>query len=577
MSIEDHKEVLVKSPKNDIPHPGKIIAQKLAEMNLSVEEMAEKTGIPKERLEKIIKGKSDLTLVIAMKLAIFFENDTIEWVELQRQYNLEGTKPPTPFIEGLSDWVKDFRNPANLPVDNLEFSIWEMTLQERYLFKGDAENTILNRYLNEITKERGNFISQDYVLNRYMYALILRYCLYNRDQAKNPIDNIYGAQGAIGPLSDLFALLSKSPSGHVYISYETKENGYVFKREKEGFSINDLLSLIGREIKSLHAFIRNAQGVMFDRRYAVAAHYREVVDSLQGASVDNRYRLALLHLEGKPILHRDGAIEQADMETALVTLHELAEEGFARAQMILYHLYSSLGDYTKADDMLAKASSQGFSEAIALRDNRPLKDDSFDFYYFYALRPVLSEDQEMLDSDRCFDIAERYNRDNLNDAYLWYVKSAELGHAKAQLAVGRAHQEGWVRPTPNTSRMQHEILRYKCGNVLTDLYENFNPDNIHALHRIYKTPVSEPDKAAAALWYAKAAEQGNADAQYRLALLHISGDGVARDYIKAYDLLNIAAIQNHEAAKSERDILEAKMDMPGIIEAQSLSRAGGAK
>lgn len=46
----------------------------------------------------------------------------------------------------------------------------------------------------------------------------------------------------------------------------------------------------------------------------------------------------------------------------------------------------------------------------------------------------------------------------------------------------------------------------------------------------------------------KCAELGNADCQYRLAMMHIYGDGIAEDNIAAFELLQKAAAQNHTEA-----------------------------
>ena len=52
----------------------------------------------------------------------------------------------------------------------------------------------------------------------------------------------------------------------------------------------------------------------------------------------------------------------------------------------------------------------------------------------------------------------------------------------------------------------------------------------------------------AAQYFGRAAEQGDADGQYGLAILHASGEGVARDPARARELLERAGTQGHVLA-----------------------------
>jgi TPR repeat protein len=49
------------------------------------------------------------------------------------------------------------------------------------------------------------------------------------------------------------------------------------------------------------------------------------------------------------------------------------------------------------------------------------------------------------------------------------------------------------------------------------------------------------DYAAAVGWFQKAAEQGNAEAQVSLGVMHAKGQGVPQDYVIAYMWFNLAA------------------------------------
>jgi TPR repeat protein len=68
----------------------------------------------------------------------------------------------------------------------------------------------------------------------------------------------------------------------------------------------------------------------------------------------------------------------------------------------------------------------------------------------------------------------------------------------------------------------------------------------------------------AAFWYRRSAEQGNAEAQYRLGVLYERGDGVAKDVAQAAAWYRRAADQgNTEADERLRALLDS--DSPGTV------------
>ena len=50
--------------------------------------------------------------------------------------------------------------------------------------------------------------------------------------------------------------------------------------------------------------------------------------------------------------------------------------------------------------------------------------------------------------------------------------------------------------------------------------------------------------------FTQAADAGDAEGQYQLALLYVAGQGVEADMIMAHELMNKAAAQNHSEAAS---------------------------
>jgi hypothetical protein len=76
---------------------------------------------------------------------------------------------------------------------------------------------------------------------------------------------------------------------------------------------------------------------------------------------------------------------------------------------------------------------------------------------------------------------------------------------------------------------------------------------------MYQAGMGVPrDNAEAVNWYSKAAEQGNANAQYNLGLMYNSGEGIPQNDAEAVNWWRKAAEQGLEAAKSLLDKMKDK-------------------
>jgi TPR repeat protein len=80
------------------------------------------------------------------------------------------------------------------------------------------------------------------------------------------------------------------------------------------------------------------------------------------------------------------------------------------------------------------------------------------------------------------------------------------------------------------------------------------------------------DDEEAVRWFRLAAEQGDADAQFRLGLMYATGEGVPEDDVLAYMWWNLAAAQGNEGAQAVKDLLEEQMTRAQIAEVQRLFR-----
>ena len=70
----------------------------------------------------------------------------------------------------------------------------------------------------------------------------------------------------------------------------------------------------------------------------------------------------------------------------------------------------------------------------------------------------------------------------------------------------------------------------------------------------------------------KAAEQGDAKAQFFLGMMYATGLGASFDYVQAHVWLSLAASQQHSKAVTERKFVATRMTFAQIVLAQELAR-----
>ena len=81
------------------------------------------------------------------------------------------------------------------------------------------------------------------------------------------------------------------------------------------------------------------------------------------------------------------------------------------------------------------------------------------------------------------------------------------------------------------------------------------------------------DAAEAVKWFRKAAEQGDAKAQYNLGLCYGHGDGIAKDPVEAYMWLSVAAAAGEGEALLRRYPISREMSAEQIAAARRLATA----
>ena len=80
------------------------------------------------------------------------------------------------------------------------------------------------------------------------------------------------------------------------------------------------------------------------------------------------------------------------------------------------------------------------------------------------------------------------------------------------------------------------------------------------------------DHKQAVKWYRKAAEQGNANAQYNLGGMYEVGHGVPEDLVTAYAWAKIAYANGNKGAPKFKLLLEKEMTPDQITKGEALSK-----
>lgn len=70
-------------------HPGEILADELDFIGINAGELAEKIGVPKNRMYQIIKGNRSISADTALRLGKFFGTGARIWLNLQKSYELD--------------------------------------------------------------------------------------------------------------------------------------------------------------------------------------------------------------------------------------------------------------------------------------------------------------------------------------------------------------------------------------------------------------------------------------------------------------------------------------------------------
>jgi len=79
-------------------HPGEILAKEYLEpMDMSARTLAEKIGVPPNRISDIVRGRRGVTADTALRLARYFGTDPRFWLNLQTAHDLSVAEAATDY------------------------------------------------------------------------------------------------------------------------------------------------------------------------------------------------------------------------------------------------------------------------------------------------------------------------------------------------------------------------------------------------------------------------------------------------------------------------------------------------
>ena len=152
----------------------------------------------------------------------------------------------------------------------------------------------------------------------------------------------------------------------------------------------------------------------------------------------------------------------------------------------------------------------------------------------------------------------RYNiklETDLQQAFVWFHKAADVGFAPAQAALGMLYAR--------MKDFEKAALWWRLAADRGDPEAQYNLGNAFSKGR-----GMAQDPALAFYWFSKAAEHGIVPAQSRLGLMYVTGDGVTADAVEAHKWFVIASAGGDKAAQANLVRSEARQPQAALAEAK---------
>ncbi len=453
-----------------------------------------------------------------------------------------------------------------------------------FYFQGKADAKDLTEARQWFTQSatQGNPLSQYYLGKIYLYGIGLnrnpylgeRYFMQAAEQghakAQLEIAKLY-QEGIVIPKNDVLA----------YKWYQAAAS----QDEPEALSVVGL-SMIENALSQNHSI---DQGATYLKRAADKGYYPA------------QYALATLFLDGHPVLK--------DRFIAIEYLRQAALSGSVDAQIKLAKILVdfSLPQYDKVafywmSQAATKNSDAEYHLGSYYLDGIGTEVD-YDRAYqiFNTLAAQNNHLAEMKLGQMCY-YGKGVDKD-LEAAKKWFLRAARAGEKDAKNWVAILFRDGF--DTTENSDVQTEISQWVSYAAekgepeavylkgMNHLYGKFNSEqNVpHGLELIEMAANSNfvpaqrelgmiyeqglfglfsNDKAYS--WYLKAAQNGDGFAQFRLAYMYYTGNGIAKNDIQSYAWANLAAMSGKVEASELRDEISQNLESADLAKAREVAQ-----
>jgi TPR repeat protein len=162
-------------------------------------------------------------------------------------------------------------------------------------------------------------------------------------------------------------------------------------------------------------------------------------------------------------------------------------------------------------------------------------------------------------------------KQDFDSALMWYRKAADQNDAIAQNKLGIFYEQGigiekntvaaveWYRKAAlqGLADAQNKLgIIYAQGIGEADTPIDSSKPSAPYINQQIKIP---KDETAALEWFKKAANQGDIDAQYNLAIMYVNGLGTDRSDMQAYFWTTLSAAKGNKNAQDLNDIIANRL------------------
>lgn len=299
--------------------------------------------------------------------------------------------------------------------------------------------------------------------------------------------------------------------------------------------------------------------------YATAAEHWEPL--AEDGDPEAQYRLATLYREGTGVERDDGR--------AAVLLREAAVEGHRRAAYQLGLMYASGAgvpqNEAEALAWMRLAAQRGHATARIMMAVMESAEDGREIAAMPAPPrkphpPPLRAKPSLAQSDGGAEAPE-------------VVVEAVVADPTPTVVHANLGPTPNLAPAPAATGFEAGLDAYKRGDFATALAA-WQPlaeqglaeaqERLAVMHE--RGEGVSQDLHAAVLWFRRAAEQGYAPAQFSLGVMRLKGKGVPQDYVLAHMWFDLAAAQGDFAADQSREIIAIAMTPEQLKEARRLAR-----